>query len=73
VANRMGWYIRTTGGGFRGVLQAAALVNVTQGTVEGVQVAPVNVAGDVRGAQIGLVNLSQRGGLPVSPLLNVGF
>jgi hypothetical protein len=43
------------------------------GDVHGVQIGHVNRAGALHGVQIGHVNLSQRGGFPVSPLLNVGF
>ena len=48
------------------------LVNASDRT-SGVQVGLVNVTDHLRGVQLGLVNVSHDGGLPVAPLMNVGW
>jgi hypothetical protein len=53
-------------------LQVAALYNRALDAT-GVQVSAVNYAEDLKGVQIGLVNVNRRGIVPFFPGINVGF
>jgi hypothetical protein len=52
----------------------AGVVNVVGRKMKGVQIGVVNRADELKGLQLGLLNIAGRGGfLPVSPILNAGF
>ncbi len=66
---QLSWIANASRGG--DVYQLSALLNVSRGEVRGVQIGLVNVAGSVAGAQIGLVNVARSvDGVPVG-LVNV--
>jgi len=66
---QLSWIANATRGG--DVYQLSALLNVSRGQVRGVQVGLVNVAGNVTGMQVGLVNVARSvHGVPVG-LVNV--
>jgi hypothetical protein len=50
------------------------VVNYAGGKMKGMQIGVVNRAEELRGVQLGLLNIAKRGGfLPVFPIVNAGF